>query len=94
MTQHVAYKWHGDYYCGDDIVSVLTEHQPWSAWCDAGGEVGEYPTEIELDDIAIMFRIDRSDPQDVLVRDFPVLQPDGHPGFCARCRRWFDDDDD
>ena len=89
MTQHVAYRWHGDLYCEEDIVAVMTEHYPYLAWREAGGEPTASDTEDELDDIAAMFRIDRRDNLAVAERDFPVRLHKLPPGFCAFCFQWF-----
>jgi len=93
MTQHVAYKWQGHLYCEDDIVAVFTEHFPWFVWRDQGGDPTADDAEVELDEIAEMFRIDRRDMWSVEDRGFPERLDDGHPGFCHFCRRWFDHDD-
>jgi hypothetical protein len=90
MTQHVAYKWNGDLYCGDDIVGALVEHFPWHAWVDAGGNPTLFDSETELDEIAAMFRINREAPSHVTFTGFPERLPDLHPGDCAICKRWFD----
>jgi hypothetical protein len=93
MTQHVAYKWAGDLYCGDDIVGALTQQFPWHAWIDAGGDPTMFDVETELDEIAQMFRIDRRDMWLVDERNFPERLDNQHPGFCTVCKRWFDEDD-
>jgi hypothetical protein len=90
MTQHVAYKWRGDLYCEDDIVAVFTEHFPWHVWRDAGGDPTADDAETELNEIADMFRINRSDPRQLAQHDFPERLGDGHPGYCTFCLRWFD----
>lgn len=89
MTQHAAYKWHGDLYCGDDIVAVFTEHFPWHVWRDTGGDPTASDAETELDEIAELFRIDRNNSHEVAATGFPERLPDSHPGFCAFCKRWF-----
>ena len=93
MTQHVAYKWNGDLYCEDDIVAVFTEHFPWHVWRDTGGDPTADDAEAELDEIAQLFRIDRRDMWQVDRLGFPERLDDGHPGFCAFCKRWFSHDD-
>lgn len=93
MTQHVAYRWNGDLYCGDDIVGALTEQFPWFVWVDAGGAPTLHDSETELNEIADLFHIDRSDPAQVAARGFPERLADQHPGYCSVCRRWFDEDD-
>ena len=93
MTQHAAYKWRGDLYCEDDIVAVFTEHFPWFIWRDMGGDPTADEAEDELDEIASLFHIDRRDMWQVEEHGFPERLDDGHPGFCAFCRRWFDHDD-
>ena len=93
MTNLDAYKWHGDLYCGDDIVGALAEQFPWHAWVDAGGDPTLFDAETELDEIADMFRIDRSNPRDMTARNFPERLTDSHPGYCIVCKRWFDEDE-
>jgi hypothetical protein len=93
MTQHVAYKWHGELYCGDDIVGALIERFPWHAWVDAGGDPALFDSETELDEIAHMFRIDRSNPEQMTEQGFPERLHDLHPGYCTICKRWFDEDE-
>jgi hypothetical protein len=93
MTQHVAYKWHGDLYCGDDIVGALIEQFPWFAWVEQGGDPTRDDAETELDEIATMFRIDRKDMWSVEERGFPERLNDNHPGYCTICKRWFDENE-
>lgn len=90
MTQHSAYKWNGLLYCEDDIVAVFTQYFPWHVWRDMGGDPTADDAETELDEIAELFRIDRTDPRQLVDRGFPERVPDFHPGYCAFCHRWFD----
>lgn len=86
---HVAYRWNGDLFCEEDIVATLTEHEPWSAWRDAGNEPTEDDAEYELDDIAEMFRIDRRNNLQVAERGFPARLSDLPKSFCSFCLHWF-----
>jgi hypothetical protein len=92
MSQHVAYKWKGNLYCGDDIASAIIEEFPWRAWATVGHSL--HDPEDDLDSIADMFGIDRTDMWDVDTHGFPERLNDGHPGYCCICKRWFDDNDD
>jgi hypothetical protein len=86
---HIAYRWSSDLFCEEDIVAKLTEYEPWSAWRDAGNDPAADDSEYELDDIADMFRIDRSDPVQVAERGFPERLPDLPTDFCSFCLNWF-----
>jgi hypothetical protein len=89
MTQHSAYKWDGALYCEGDIVAVLTLHEPWTAWRDAGGDPTEDDTETELNEIAAMFQINRRDNLQVAERGFPRRLHHLPEDFCVFCLRWF-----
>jgi hypothetical protein len=68
---------------------MLTEHEPWSAWRDAGTESTGSAAEWELDDIASMFRIDRWDREQVARRGFPARLAVVPRSFCRFCLQWF-----
>jgi len=91
MTQHVAYRWNHELFCEDDIVPVLTQSFPWSAWIIAGNQASMDDAETELDTIAHMFGIDREAPRDVIEKNFPQYVGH-HPGYCFVCHRWFRDE--
>jgi hypothetical protein len=86
---HVAYRWGSDLFCEGDIVSVITDHKPWSAWVAAGHEPSVHSAEEELDDIAEFLGIDRHDPEQMLMYQFPLRIPYPPEGFCAVCLCWF-----
>lgn len=88
-----AYEWHGDLFCDGDIVFKLTDHEPWSRWVDAGNEPGTDDVEDQLNDIALHFRVNRSNPGSVRRKQFPVRldEPPAPGAFCAACKRFFVD---
>ncbi len=88
MTQH-AYKWDGHLYCESDIVAILTLHEPWTAWRDAGGDPAAHDAEYELDEIADMFHINRRDNLQVAEEGFPRRLHNLPEDFCVFCKRWF-----
>lgn len=89
---HIPYRWRGELFCEDDIISTLMEYQPWSAWAEDGNEEDPNRVEEQLDDIAEKFSIDRNQPKKVLrAADFPVRlkRPPKPPSFCSVCLHWF-----
>lgn len=88
-----AYEWHGDLFCDGDIVFKLTDHEPWCRWVEAGNEPGEDDVEVQLNDIARHFHVNRNSPSSVRRKQFPVrLTEPPQPGaFCAACKRFFVD---
>lgn len=87
-----VYEWRENLYCEGDIVSILTDHEPWSAWLAAGYEPGEDDVETQLTQIARMVRVNRNNAGSVRRGDFPV-KLDGPPtdpnAFCRACLHWF-----
>jgi hypothetical protein len=91
MTVNV-YEWRENLYCEGDIVSVLTDHEPWSRWIDAGYEPGTDDVETQLTQIAQMVRVNRNNAGSVRRGDFPVrlAEPPTDPtAFCRACLHWF-----
>lgn len=91
MTVNV-YEWRENLYCEGDIVSVLTDHEPWSAWIEAGYEPGTDDVETQLNQIARMVRVNRNNAGSVRRGDFPVrlAEPPTDPNaFCRACLHWF-----
>ncbi len=91
MTANV-YEWRENYYCEGDIVSVLTDVEPWSAWIEAGYEPGTDDVETQLTQIARMVRVNRNNAGSVRRGDFPVrlAEPPTDPtAFCRACLHWF-----
>jgi hypothetical protein len=87
-----VYEWRENLYCEGDIVSVLTDHEPWSAWIEAGYEPGTDDVEIQLTQIARMVRVNRNNRGSVQRGDFPVrlAEPPTDPNaFCRACLHWF-----
>lgn len=87
-----VYEWRENLYCEGDIVSVLTDHEPWSRWIDAGYEPGTDDVETQLTQIALMVRVNRNNAGSVRRGDFPVrlAEPPTDPNaFCRACLHWF-----
>ena len=87
-----VYLWRENFYCDGDIVSVLTDNEPWSAWIEAGYEPGTDEVEIQLTQIARMFHVNRNNAGSVRRGDFPVKldEPPSDPtAFCRACLHWF-----
>lgn len=88
MAATTPYRWQGNLYCDTEIVSLLTEIEPWKEWIDAGNTPSDDP-EADLNSLAKFFGIDRTDPDHVDQRRFP--QKARHAkGFCTYCLHWFD----
>lgn len=87
-----VYLWRENFYCEGDIVSVLTDHEPWSQWIEAGYEPGTDDVETQLNQIARMVRVNRNNAGSVRRGDFPVRldEPPSDPtAFCRACLHWF-----
>lgn len=87
-----VYLWRENYYCEGDIVSILTDQEPWSQWIDAGYEPGTDDVETQLTQIARMVRVNRNNPGSVRRGDFPVkldAPPSDPTAFCRACLHWF-----
>lgn len=84
------YEYRDNYYCGDCVVSVLTDDERYTAWANLH-EVQMEDPEGDLDSIAHDYGINRADPEDIRVNNFPVLldaEPEP-PSMCAECLHWF-----
>lgn len=88
---HTAYRWRGDTFCEGDVVHVLTDHEPWSAWLSDLNVPGDEDAEAQLNEIATQFHVDRDDEIDCARRDFPVRLPGtpDPPTICSGCYLWF-----
>lgn len=87
-----VYLWNENFYCEGDIVSVLTDHEPWSAWIEAGFEPGTDDVETQLTQIARMVKVNRTNAGSVRRGNFPVKldEPPSDPtAFCRACLHWF-----
>jgi len=89
--QENVYLWNENYYCEGDIVSILTDYEPWSAWAEHN-EIGAEPVEEQLDSIAAAFKVNRNNAGSVRRKNFPVLLPEPPTdpnAFCRACLHWF-----
>jgi hypothetical protein len=87
-----VYLWQENFYCEGDIVSVLTDHEPWSAWIEAGYEPGTDEVEVQLTQIARMVHVNRANAGSVRRGNFPVkldAPPSDPTAFCRACLHWF-----
>lgn len=86
------YRWRDNLYCEGDIVSTLTDHEPWSTWIEAGYEPGTDDVETQLTQIARMVRVNRNNAGSVRRGDFPERldeMPSDPAEFCRACLHWF-----
>lgn len=88
---HVAYRWAGDVFCEEDIVAAMTDHEPWSAWIDAGNLPTEGDADGDLDSIAFFFMLDTEDEAETEKVGWPVKLADlpDPPEICSGCLNWF-----